>query len=444
MRVSDDQHASHAGGPAFVPPRGQIRSDQRRIRSTTAFAPRFFGRSPELSADIAFLAGHGIPERILRSATLLASCRGTNPSQELFAAGFDRLRYWQILAEHLGLPFFADLADASLHIHAGTLTTDAVRLAASVRVVRNGALMLVVAPGRDEIPRLAHHLSTNPAAAGQVAIAAPETIRAFLLERRHTALTHYAVNRLSHVLPRLSARRLRAVEPEGAVALLGALSGLCLLAPGSALFGLGTLLTLFFCNCAFWKAAAAVSRPAPLRLEAVPSILLPTYTILVPLYREEAIVADLVRHLAGIDYPASKLQILLLLEADDVETTIAAACLAEQPIFELVILPPGGPRTKPKALTFALPFARGDLVVVYDAEDRPEPDQLRKAAAAFRERPGLGCVQAGLAPDNEDCALAKLFTIEYSANFQVLLPALSRWQVPLPLGGTSNHFPGIR
>jgi cellulose synthase/poly-beta-1,6-N-acetylglucosamine synthase-like glycosyltransferase len=104
-------------------------------------------------------------------------------------------------------------------------------------------------------------------------------------------------------------------------------------------------------------------------------------------------------------------------------------------------VPPGGPRTKPKALTFALPFARGDLVVVYDAEDRPEPDQLRKAAAAFRERPALGCVQAGLAPDNEDCALAKLFAVEYAANFQVLLPALSAWQVPLPLGGTSNHFP---
>jgi cellulose synthase/poly-beta-1,6-N-acetylglucosamine synthase-like glycosyltransferase len=104
-------------------------------------------------------------------------------------------------------------------------------------------------------------------------------------------------------------------------------------------------------------------------------------------------------------------------------------------------VPAGGPRTKPKALTYALAFARGDLVVVFDAEDRPEPDQLRKAAAAFRERPELGCVQARLAPDNQDSWLARMFTIEYAGNFEVLLPALASWDLPLPLGGTSNHFP---
>jgi glycosyltransferase XagB len=114
------------------------------------------------------------------------------------------------------------------------------------------------------------------------------------------------------------------------------------------------------------------------------------------------------------------------------------------PHFETIIVPPGGPRTKPKALAYALPFARGDLVVVFDAEDRPEPDQLRRAAAAFAERPHLGCVQARLIPDNRGSWLARMFTVEYAANFEVLLPGLARWGVPLPLGGTSNHFPGIR
>ena len=103
--------------------------------------------------------------------------------------------------------------------------------------------------------------------------------------------------------------------------------------------------------------------------------------------------------------------------------------------------PSSQPRTKPKALTYALNFARGDYVVVFDAEDRPEPDQLRKAAAAFREQPGLGCVQARLTPDNRDSWFARMFTLEYAANFDVLLPALASWRVPLPLGGTSNHFP---
>ena len=112
-------------------------------------------------------------------------------------------------------------------------------------------------------------------------------------------------------------------------------------------------------------------------------------------------------------------------------------------MVRVITVPPGGPRTKPKALTFALPFASGDLVVVYDAEDRPQADQLRKAAAAFRERPGLGCVQARLTPDNETSWLSRMFALEYAANFEVLLPALASWRAPLPLGGTSNHFPGL-
>jgi glycosyltransferase XagB len=107
----------------------------------------------------------------------------------------------------------------------------------------------------------------------------------------------------------------------------------------------------------------------------------------------------------------------------------------------VLLVPPGGPRTKPKALTYSLSFVRADYVVVFDAEDRPEPAQLRKAVAAFRERPKLGCVQARLAPDNDDSWLARMFAVEYAANFEVLLPALAEWRVPLPLGGTSNHFP---
>ncbi len=132
---------------------------------------------------------------------------------------------------------------------------------------------------------------------------------------------------------------------------------------------------------------------------------------------------------------------LLIVEADDLETRTAVAKAAERPQFEVVVVPPGEPRTKPKALTYALAFARGDYVVVFDAEDRPELDQLRKAAAVFRERPELGCAQARLAPDNGGSWLARMFAVEYAANFEVLLPALADWGAPLPLGGTSNHFP---
>jgi cellulose synthase/poly-beta-1,6-N-acetylglucosamine synthase-like glycosyltransferase len=305
--------------------------------------------------------------------------------------------------------------------------------------------VLLLAPNVDEIALLERRLEETPALAERICIAAPEMMRAFIVAARYAALAHYAVTRLARVLPRLSAKSRWSLRiARGPTALVAAVLALSLLAPVATVKAAGLLGTLFFLNCSIWKLTAAFGRQRPLRLEAVPPDRLPAYTVLVPLYREAPIVPDLVKHLRALDYPAAKLQVLLVLEADDHASRAAVLRHADSPPFEVVIVPPGGPRTKPKALTYALPFARGDLVAVFDAEDRPEPDQLRKAAAAFREWPDLGCVQARLAPDNEGSWYARMFAVEYAANFEVLLPTLARFGMPLPLGGTSNHFPGIR
>jgi len=142
------------------------------------------------------------------------------------------------------------------------------------------------------------------------------------------------------------------------------------------------------------------------------------------------------------DYPVEKLDIKLIVEPDDRETRRAIELLKLGPPFELIVAPQRGPRTKPKALNAALPFARGTFTVIYDAEDRPEPDQLRKALDAFvahGER--LACVQASLTIDNAaDNWLTAMFTAEYAAQFDVFLPAWAMLGLPLPLGGSSNHF----
>ena len=105
-------------------------------------------------------------------------------------------------------------------------------------------------------------------------------------------------------------------------------------------------------------------------------------------------------------------------------------------------MPELSPRTKPKALNYALPLARGEYLVIYDAEDRPERDQLRRAFNAFRSGPPcLATVQARLNIYNaDDNWLTQQFTLEYSSLFDGLLPALDRLKLPIPLGGTSNHF----
>jgi cellulose synthase/poly-beta-1,6-N-acetylglucosamine synthase-like glycosyltransferase len=170
---------------------------------------------------------------------------------------------------------------------------------------------------------------------------------------------------------------------------------------------------------------------------------LPLYSVLVPLYRETRVLPGLVRALHALDYPKARLEIFLVLEEDDLETQAAVLAMRLPQCFRTILVPDAPPRTKPKALNYALQFARGDYIVVYDAEDRPEPDQLLRALAAFRRHlPGLGCVQAQLNIYNPRASwITRQFTIEYSVLFDAILPALARLGMPVPLGGTSNHFP---
>ncbi len=169
---------------------------------------------------------------------------------------------------------------------------------------------------------------------------------------------------------------------------------------------------------------------------------LPIYTILVPLYHEAEVIPQLARAIQALSWPKAKLDVRLLLEEDDL-TTIQAAREAQLPsYFTFVIVPKDGPRGKPKACNYGLAHAQGEFVVIFDAEDIPEPDQLRKVYATFRANgPDLVCVQCRLNFYNpEQNLLTRWFTAEYSMWFDLLLPGLQRVGAPIPLGGTSNHF----
>lgn len=169
---------------------------------------------------------------------------------------------------------------------------------------------------------------------------------------------------------------------------------------------------------------------------------LPVYTVLVPMYREAGVLPLLLDALRKLDYPASKLEVKLVLEEDDTETIEAAKALKPPGTVEIVRVPPSQPKTKPKACNYALFFARGEFITIYDAEDQPEPDQLKKAVIAFRKGGDrLACVQARLNYFNRsENWLTRMFTLEYSQWFDFLLPGLDRLRMPIPLGGTSNHF----
>jgi glycosyltransferase XagB len=282
----------------------------------------------------------------------------------------------------------------------------------------------------------------------RVAVADRPTIARAIEQAYGPALAHEAANGLAERRPRFSAAygivRWQAVFVMFAP---GLFVGLALFAPREATAAYSAVLSVIFLITIAMRLAAAgqaglrqLTPPKPPGLRPR-EYELPNYTVLVAMYREARVLPELVEALKALNYPA-KLDIKLVLEEDDGETLEAARRLALPPQFEIVVAPKGEPRTKPRALNYALRFATGDLLVIYDAEDRPEPDQLMKAAVHFRKAPReVVCLQARLTFDNAaENWLAKQFTIEYASLFSGMLPMLDRARLPLPLGGTSNHF----
>lgn len=216
------------------------------------------------------------------------------------------------------------------------------------------------------------------------------------------------------------------------------------LAPLETVLAVHVAATLFFLACVLLRAAVVAGGCAPpqprLPREALGPV--PTYTVLVALYREADIVPDLLVAMGRLVWLRSRLEVCLVCESDDAETLAAIRAHRLRPFIRIIEVPPFGPRTKPKALSYALPLTRGQLIALYDAEDQPNPLQLVEAWHGFAKGgPGLACLQAPLAVSNrEESWVARMFWFEYSALFRGMLPWLGRRRLMLPLGGTSNHF----
>jgi cellulose synthase/poly-beta-1,6-N-acetylglucosamine synthase-like glycosyltransferase len=261
-----------------------------------------------------------------------------------------------------------------------------------------------------------------------------------------TARLDEAILGLERAEPQFSARTVITAPQCWTFALVfAAMAAAALVAPARTVLVAVVLLGLWFvANACFrawlvWRGAGPDIVQAPV---AVDDAELPLYSILVPLHREANIVPALLRALTTLDYPRDRLDIKLILEADDAETIAAIEAAMRGDEFHLVRVPAAAPRTKPKACNYALPLVRGEFTVIFDAEDRPEADQLRKAVAAFRSHPKeVSCLQARLNFFNaEECWLTKMFALDYGLWFDLMLPGLDRAQIPMPLGGTSNHF----
>lgn len=410
--------------------RGQpVRSPAPALIQNVSRAQRKHG--DELSCLEAIGFSHGLILQARLRATELASA----PAQILLSEGkIKAFDFYRAFAQHLGLSFTNSPPPFEKRLNwAAALSAGSARL--------SDGRWLMALQGH-ALSALHHRLSRRPR--HDLIITTPEAFAAAIDQQFGGRIADHASTHLAQTHPERSSHSGFSQGQKAIFATLialtcfGLIDGgllwlfLCAVFSGAIAFGVGVRFAAFF---------ASLSKPhtkEPLLRDAQ----LPYYTLLVPLYREANIVASLVSHLEKLDYPVTTHEILLLVEAEDTETRASIIAAALPPHFRVIIAPQGKPRTKPRALNIGLFHARGELLVIYDAEDRPEPDQLRKAAAAFANgEPKLACLQASLAIENaRDSWLTRLFAIDYAGHFDVLLWGWSRLNLPMPLGGTSNHF----
>lgn len=265
------------------------------------------------------------------------------------------------------------------------------------------------------------------------------------------ALSNDALNALAVTMPEHSARQVfTGPQVKFFYAVIVVLLICLYFSPKKTLFMCNLAAAMIFFSSFFLKfilSWVAVRRDIDVEvqdreIQALKETEFPIYTILVPMYKEPEVLPILVNAIRKLEYPRSKLDVKLVLEDDDTETIEAAKALALESTFEIIRVPPSEPRTKPKACNYALHFARGEYLTIYDAEDKPEPKQLEKVLIAFRKLPKeVVCIQAHLNYYNfNENWLTRMFTLEYTSWFDFYLPALEFLHIPIPLGGTSNHF----
>ena len=419
-------------------------SPDGRERKEGGFPASSRHTAEERTGEERFLLELGLSKPLIAAMKDRALRNGTSIEAEVLASGQVREEaYYAAFARALGLDFTdavdpAFVADSS-ELDSQLLKPSILRLAPPGRVSTT-----LIVPKARQFAALRRRIDGSEALRSLVSVTTPSALRRAVWQAGARRRVDAAADRLFDERADLSARSVLTGGQGFLAGFMLTLYFCCLL-----LFPVPTLqvshigLSTAFCILITLRALAITRAPRP--REPVPPAEdsgLPVYTVLVALYREKEVAPQLAASLLRLDWPHSRLDIKLVCEADDRETIEALAALDLPPHFEIVEVPDRAPRTKPKALNYGLAGARGDYVVIYDAEDRPHPQQLREAHAHFRDAPPeVACLQAPLIIANaSESWLSALFALEYSGLFRRLLPFLGTRRQPMPLGGTSNHF----
>lgn len=392
---------------------------------------------------LGLLRGTGLPAATLRAAVWHADRLGVDVVHYILSEGIvDEASLYAELARQLGLPFHDGiLPTASLLQPQYTIQTGLCPL----RRKAGSSLSFALAPKGALLQRL---MLQDLRGRSDLVVMTPSRLAASVRRSHQLFIAKQAAGLHPDSKDRRSARTgLSLGQIIFLAMLIPSLSFSITLAPFDALAAIALAVWPVFLAMVWLRCMAVLParRMAQHRRAEAPRLTddgLPVYSVIVPLYREASVLPQLLAALDALDYPRAKLDIMIVTECDDEETQQALTETRLPAHIKVMVMPPGQPKTKPRALNAALFEATGSLVTIYDAEDIPDPQQLRDAANAFAiESAKLGCLQARLVVDNgNDGWLARCFALEYAGLFDALNPGLLARGWPILLGGTSNHF----
>jgi cellulose synthase/poly-beta-1,6-N-acetylglucosamine synthase-like glycosyltransferase len=389
---------------------------------------------------------------IEQSAAILRRAEGqrTPILRELAVSGLvAEARIYRELANVLGLLFEDDIdpeklilreRDVDFLLRQGGNKSLIVKMEAAP-----GTMLVLCAPVTADLAAMIERVRRSPSLVSRIRIVAPSALRRAVAARGERRLQTQAEENLFHEFSSCSARFV--VTGRQGVWIGAALVGFPVAMaaiPNAAELSVHLFFSAFFFLCVGLRLWAAASfEPQHFAdIKTYTPDQFPTYSVLVALYREAEIIPDLFTALGRIVWPRGKLEIKLVCEADDTETLLAIEAHGLRPFAEIIRVPAGALRTKPRALAYAVAMTSGEFIALYDAEDRPHPLQLVEAWQKFAAADAaLACVQAPLVVSNHRRSnVARMFAFEYAALFRALLPALAGRRLVFPLGGTSNHF----
>lgn len=426
----------------------RVRMPPGQKAAASAYATRDKGISAELAEWWEVIADLGItPAQAQRIDEKARLHRTSVPDEILASALVEEVDFYRAVAGMAGLACCTRLDPSRLRIDATVamaMLRGAGHAAPVAYVGGSGEVALVVCPEPPDALRLRDVVRDHPSLVRRLVVVPRSVFRAALIRIAEPLLKTTGRDRLFLDTPHLSSRLMGSAW-QGVLGgtLLVALAAGLLLARVQTWIVFHGAVSVFFFGCIVLRLAAAIA-PRARRAVRAPNadIPPPVYSVLVALRDEADIVPELLVALGQLDWPRARFEVKLICESDDRATIDAIKAVRPRPWVEVIEVPPGMPKTKPNALAYALPLARGEFVALYDAEDRPHRHQLLEAWCRFRQADErLACLQAPIDVDNGgDGIVPRMFAFEYAGLFRRMLPFLGGSGLFMPLGGTSNHF----